>query len=184
MVKKSFIYIALIIAVGFIAYNTFMEINKKKVPGKLDRLPCHKNITSFERAYDSDKLNKAKGILLSGNYKLQSDKDKAQFMQSTLFDFISLEKIDKYFYNLIDSKTKNPRSYQDGITIDYTIFENDIEDPKKKSDQCKLYRGYIVLKIKDSNNKVLYQVQIDFMDYEGKDINKTLECTLESFLSY
>jgi len=182
--KKVSIYIIFIAVVGVISYNVLNQMNKQKVPGKLDRLPCHKNITSFERGYDNERIKSAKELLLSGNYKLVSDVDKAQYMTSTLFEFIDLKDTDEYFYKLIDTKTQKQRVYQNGITLMYTIFENDIEDTKKKSDNCKLFRGYIVLKIKDAKNKVLYQVQIDFMDHKGKDIFKTLDCSLESFLTY
>ena len=182
--RRALLYIIFITTVGYLSYNTLMEINTPKVNERLNRLPCHKNIIAFERSYDTKSLNKAKELLLGGNYQIKSDIDKAQFMKSTLFNFISLKNTDQYFYKLIDEKTKKARAYQNGITVDYTIFENDLDDPKKKSPKSKLYRGYVVLKIKNSNNKVLYQVQIDFMDHKGKDIYKTLDCALESFLTY
>ena len=181
---RRVLFIIFIAVVGYLSYTTLVKLNTQKVPGKLDRLPCHKNIIAFERSYDNKSSEEAKELLLSGNYQIKSDIDKAQFMKSTLFTFISLKDTDQYLYKLIDEKTKKTRVYQNGITVDYTIFENDIEDPKKKSDKCKFFRGYVVLKIKNSNNKLLYQVQIDFMDHQGKDIYKTLDCALESFLTY
>lgn len=165
--KKALIYIILIITVGFISYSTLMQLNKSKVPGKLDRLACHKKVTAFERGYDDKEIKSAKEILLSGNYKIKSDIDKAKYMESTLFNFVSIEDTDKYLYDFINTKTKKDRVYNNGLSVEYTIYENDIEDPKKKSDKCKLYRGYVVLKIKNSNFKTLYQVQIDFMDQKG-----------------
>ena len=182
--KQYFIYSLVLVVIGTIIFTVLEKNTKQKIPGKLDRLPCHKKITCFERAYDIDKISEAKKLLLNGNYKINSDMDKSQFMKSTLFDFIDLKTTDKYFYNSIDTKSGKTRSYNNGTIVDYTVFENDIKDPKKKSDNCKLYRGYVVLKIKNSNNKLLYQDQIDFMDYEGKDIFKTLDCSLESFLTY
>jgi len=184
MMKKYLIYSIVIVILGAISFSIIEQTSKHKVPGKLDRLPCHKNITSFERAYDTTLLNNTKTLLLNGNYQIKSYIDKAQFMKSTLFDFINLEETNKHLYEIIDTKAKKQRIYNKGATIEYTIFENDIEDPKKKSDKCKLYRGYVVLKVKNDKNKVLYQVQIDFMDYKGKDIYKTLDCALESFLTY
>lgn len=182
--KSTLAYLVGIILVGFIIYSTLIQINKQNVPGKLNRLECHKNITAFERVYDKFHIEEIQKILLSGNLKITSDIDKAKYMESTLFQFISVEDTDKFLNDYLKKKTAKDILYKDGITIDYTIYENDIEDPKKKSDNCKLFRGYIVLKIKNSNNKTLYQVQIDFMDKEGKDIYKTLECGIDSFLTY
>ncbi len=183
--KKALLYFVVITVVGFIAYGIFVQLNQSKVPGKLDRLPCHKKITAFERGYVSPgDIKQAQKSLLSGNCQIKSDIDKAKFMNSTLFDFINLSDTDKYLLDFIQSKTNNTISYNQGVIVDYTIYENDRKDPKKKSDTCKLYRGYVVLKIKNSNFKTLYQVQIDFMDHQGKDIFRTLQCALNSFLTY
>lgn len=182
--KKVLLYLTIVIFTGSVAYSVFIQQNKEKVPGKLNRLACHKNITSFERAYDQSQLNEAKKSLLNGNYTIKSDIDKAIYMESSLFTFINIEDTDKYLYDQIKKRINKERVYNNGVIIEYTIYENDIEDPKKKSDKCKLFRGYIVLKVKNNNKKTLYQVQIDFMDYKGKDIYKTLDCSLESFLTY
>lgn len=182
--KKTFLYILIVVIVGGIAYSIFDTATKNKVPGKLTRLPCHKNITAFERAYGDAELQSAKELLLAGNYTIDSDIDKAKYMESTLFKVISIEDTDKYFYNYINKKIKKEQIYNNGIQVEYTIYENDVEDPKKKSNKCKLYRGYVVLKIKNNLNKVVYQVQIDFMDQNGEDVFQTLDCALESFLTY
>jgi hypothetical protein len=105
-------------------------------------------------------------------------------MKSSLFDFIDMEKLDKTLAFFLLQKVQKERKVSELLNIEYKVYENDKEDPKKKSDNCKLFRGYVVMKFKNQNNKVVYQVQIDFMDQEGKDIPKTLECAVESFLTY
>jgi hypothetical protein len=184
MMKKTLLYTLIIAIVGITAFSIFEQTTKDKVPGKLKRLPCHKNITAFERAYGDSELSQARQQLQSGNYIIKSDIDKATYMKSTLFNFVSVEDTDQYLYNTINNKIDKKRVFDNGVTVEYTIFENDVEDPKKKSDKCKLYRGYVVFKVKNSKKKTLYQVQIDFMDREGKDIPQTLDCAFESFLTY
>ena len=95
-----------------------------------------------------------------------------------------MEQLDQNLGSILVKTIKENKQENQIVEVDYKVYENDKEDPKKKTDSCKLFRGYVVMKFKNHNNKVVYQVQIDFMDNEGKDIPKTLECAVESFVTY
>jgi hypothetical protein len=167
-----------------LVYLIYNQVERQKVPGKLDRLECHKNITCFEKIYKENLLDEAKEFLYAGNYTIRSGIDKATFMDSTLFQYVSVEDTEQFLYNYLSTLTQQKHSFDNGIIIDFTIYENDKEDPKKKSDKCKLFRGYVVLQILSPNKELIYKVQIDFMDQKGKDIPKALECALKSLLTY
>jgi len=184
VMKKYIVTFVVLVIVGLIGNSIYTQMTKDKVPGKAKRLECHKKATTFERGYGFDDIQKAQQLLLSGNYKITSGIDKATFMQSTLFDFVNMEYLDKTLGFIIVKNIKEEKQENKIIDVDYKVYENDKEDPKKKTDSCKLFRGYVVMKFKNQNNKIVYQVQIDFMDQEGKDIEKTLECAVESFLTY
>ena len=182
--KKYIISFFVFVVIGLLGNSIYIEMTKDKVPGKLKRLECHKKTTAFERGYGIKDIQEAQELLLSGNYRIVSDIDQATYMNSSLFEFVDIKKLDKTFAFFLLQKVKNERKASEILDIEYKVYENDKEDPKKKSDNCKLFRGYVVMKFKNKNKKVVYQVQIDFMDYEGKDIPKTLECAVESFLTY
>ena len=170
--------------VGFVGKSIYDETTKEEIPGKTARLDCHKKVTTFERGYGDEDIQKAQKILESGNYHIKSDIDKSTYMPSTLFDFISLEELDKGFSSFIQKRFPLQNVTDEALKIEYTIYENDRDDPKKKSDNCKFFRGYVVMKFLNQNNKLLYQIQIDFLDNEGRDIADTLQCALESFVTY
>jgi hypothetical protein len=182
--KKYIIAFFVLVIFGLIANSVYTQMTKDKVPGKVKRLDCHKKTTAFERGYGLEDIKDAQELLLNGNYKITSGIDKSTYMQSTLFDFVDMEKLDKEFSFFVLQKVNAEKKANEILQIEYKVYENDKEDPKKKSDNCKLFRGYVVMKFKNKNNKVLYQIQIDFMDQEGKDIPKTLECGIESFITY
>ncbi len=182
--KKYIIAFFVLVILGLIGNSVYTQMTKDKVPGKVKRLDCHKKTTAFERGYGLEDIQEAQELLVHGNYRIISGIDKATYMKSSLFDFVDMEKLDKNFAYFLLQKVENERKKDEIVQVEYKVYENDKEDPKKKSDNCKLFRGYVVMKFKNQNNKVVYQVQIDFMDTEGKDIPKTLECAVESFLTY
>ena len=184
VLKKYIVTFVVLVIVGILGNSIYTQMTKDKVPGKAKRLECHKKATTFERGYGSEDILKAQELLLSGNYRITSDIDKATFMQSTLFDFVDMKQLDKRLGSIILKNIKEMKQANQIVNVEYKVYENDKDDPKKKTDNCKLFRGYVVMKFKNQNNKIVYQVQIDFMDQEGKDIEKTLECAIESFITY
>lgn len=105
-------------------------------------------------------------------------------MQSSLFNTVDMKALDKIMIETLKSYSKGKINPNSKNTVEYKVYENDKEDPKKKSDSCKLFRGYVVMKFINQNNKTVYQNQIDFMDYEGKDIPDTIRCGVSAFMTY
>ena len=68
------------------------------------------------------------------------------------------------------------------LVIDYFIYENDKDDPGKKTAKSKLYAGYLVFNFLLEGEQV-YRLQIDFMDMQGKDIDEKIRCIMKSVLS-
>jgi hypothetical protein len=180
---KTFIIVFFISAVGVGIYN---QVSKEdKVPGKVTRLECMKKVTSFERGYGIEDILDAQAQLAKGNFTLKSDIQKSQYMNSTLFDNINMHIIDQKVLKELKTYSKGMQNINDEkVKIEYTVFENDKEDPKKKSSKCKLYRGYVVLKVKNKNNKTVYQNQIDFWDPKGKDVADTVKCGILGFTTF
>lgn len=173
------LYLALLIAEGI-----YTQLNKQSVPGKAKRTPCLAKVTSFERSYGDDDIKSLRKKIIEGDFKIRSSIDKAVFMRSTLFDHIDMKKLDSHLIQTIKEYSNSKMAVNSNNIIEYRVYENDKKDPKKKSDSCKFFRGYVVMKFIDENNKTVYQNQIDFMDHEGKDIPQTITCAVSSFMTY
>ncbi len=180
-------YILLFCAGAFIAFiggTIYTQVAKEKLQDETKRLACHKHVTTFERGYGFEDIKKAQQLLLDGNYKINSSVEKSIFMPSTLFDFIDMDILDKKLDSIISEKMAAENLARERVEVYYKVYENDKQDPKKKGESCKLFRGYVVMKFENQNNKTVYQIQIDFLDDEGSDIPETLKCAVESFVTY
>lgn len=182
--KKPIISFIVVFLVLIISYEVYEQLNKKEVPGKTTRLPCMAKVISFERAYDKKGIDDLKNSIKNGDIKIRSSIDKATFMDSTLFETVDIRLLEIKTDEIIRSYASKDLDKNSKNSLEFIIFENDKNDPKKKSDSCKLFRGYVVMKFKNQNNKVVYQNQIDFMDNDGKDIPQALQCAIKAFMSY
>lgn len=179
---KTFIIVFLLSAVGI---GIYQQVTKEAVPGKAKRVPCMAKVTSFERSYGTEDINNVQVQVSQANFTLSSDTDKATFMDTTLFDYVDMKQMDKVASDTLSSYIKNEnKDKEQQVKIQYTVFENDRDDPKKKSKNCKLYRGYVVLKVKNHNNKIVYQNQIDFLDPQGNDVADTIKCAIKAFMTF
>jgi hypothetical protein len=183
--KKYLATFVIVFVVGLIGSSIYQEITKEPKSAKAKRIPCQKKATAFERCYDVKLLQEAIKQIKNGNFKLTSSIEKAKYTQSKLFNYVKLEDTDKIALQKLNSfvKQKQPNKQQ-MVTLHYYIYENDINDPGKKTKKSKLYAGYIVFQVKNNNHKLLYQVQIDFMDRHGKDISQSMKCCIESLMTY
>lgn len=180
---KTFI---LLLVVSILSFAIYSQVSKDKQIDsfKAKRIPCMEKVTSFEKVFDKEEIKILQNKLHNGNYTLKYDIDKSTYMTSTLFNFVNMEKVNQYTQELLNSYVKTKDTTKEPLKIEYIVFENDKEDPKKKSKTCKLYRGYVVFKYKNTKNKVIYQSQIDFLDPKGEDIPQTIKCSLEAFITY
>lgn len=172
---KKYIYIIFTAALLFlIGKSIYEQINK--TGAKSLRLECHKNSTVFEKVLKPELLEKLQKDIEKGNIKVDIQIEKAKYMESKLFNHVDPQKVKKEFitllnYKTLDKKTKN--------SVNILIYENDKNDPGKKTPKSKLYAGYLVFSFK-VDNTLVYKLQIDFFDHQGKDISKVLKCALKS----
>lgn len=186
---KKYIYlIAIFIVSFFIIEGIYKEISRDKTPGKAKRLECQKKVTSFERGFDNDEILKAQTLVELEDVTFTSQLEKAIYTKSKLINNISLEETDSFFQQSLKNyrqENLNKNLQKDkNFKFKYYIYENDINDPNKKNKKSKLYSGYSLFEVKNQNSKTIYKVQIDFMSQDKLDIYKSLDCTIESFMTY
>jgi len=181
--KKYLVISGLVFISYFLGMEIYNEATKDKTPGKSKRLECQKNVTTFEKAYNLNDIKTAQEKIKNGNYSFSSTIEKAKYAQSKLFNYISQKQTDKIFENELKTYIVKENNQDAKIQLKYNIYENDIKDPGKKTEKSKLYAGYVWLEIKNERNLVIYKVQIDFMDKEGKDIDKSIKCCIKSFMT-
>jgi len=174
----------LLVIVYFIGNSIYNEMTKDKTPGKAKRLSCQKKVTSFEKGLSDADIIYAQNLIEHGNINFTSSVEESKYSKTKLFDYISLEETDRNFENILQSYVKYNENNKEKYKLSYYIYENDKNDPGKKSAKSKLYAGYVVLEVKNVNNKSIYKVQIDFMDEQGSDIKETIECTVKSLMTY
>ncbi len=177
----KYIYTIIIIALIYFVGNDIYKQNTK-TGAKSTRLACHKTCKVFERVYDKELLTKAQEAVRAGEYKLTSRIKEAKFMQTQMFKYVQLEEVDQMVKDAIEKKKQADAKAEGKVHIDYYIYENDKEDPGKKTKKSKLYAGFLRF-ILTYNGKKFYSVQADFMDLQGKDIPKSVECAIESFIT-
>jgi len=179
----KYIYTILAIALIYFVGNDIYKQNTKTVAGaKSTRLACHKKCKVFERTYDTELLKKAQETVRTGEYELTSRIKEAKFMETKMFQYVQLEKVDQMVKDAIAKRKQSDAKADGKVAIDYYIYENDKADPGKKTKKSKLYAGFLRFII-TYNGKKFYSVQADFMDLEGKDIPKSVECAIESFIT-
>ena len=177
----KYIYTILAIALLYFIANDIYKQNTKS-GATSTRIACHKTSKVFERTYDAELLKKAQKTLLSGEYALTSSIKEAKYMQTQMFQYIKLEKVDQMVKTAIEKKKESEAKAEGQVAIDYYIYENDKADPGKKTKKSKLYAGYLRFTV-TYNGKKIYSVQTDFMSLEGKDIPKSVDCAIESFVT-
>lgn len=179
-------YIWTILALSFvllIASSIYKEIQKDSKSARATRITCQKDVTAFERVYIQSDIKTMQEKLKNGNYELSSKVLKAVYSESKLFDYIQLEDMDNITKNILNSYIVKKTLDDKKLKISYYIYENDVNDPGKKTEKSKLYAGYVVFKFNDENSNLIYKVQIDFMDKKGADVAQSIDCAIKSFVT-
>lgn len=181
---KQYIGILGIIFIVFIVvFSLYEQIQKENKSAKSTRLSCQQEVTTFEKIYNDKKLKAIQKNILKENYTLSSYIKKTIYSKSKLFDYIDLKSMNKITIETLDSYKENVEQNDDVSKILYYIYENDINDPGKKTKNSKLYAGYVVFKFSNVKDELIYQVQIDFMDKRGLDLAKSIKCAIKSFMT-
>jgi hypothetical protein len=103
-------------------------------------------------------------------------------MKSQLFEYVDIKKVDQDVKDAIATYQTAHIGNSEPVTIKYLIYENDKNDPGKKTQKSKLYAGYMKFDVVYKKKRV-YAVQIDFMDMEGKDISQRVSCAIKSIMT-
>jgi hypothetical protein len=157
-----------------IGSGIYDQLNYKPLNGG-GRLECQTEVIFFENGKGD--VEPVKRLLKERKYSLTSSIQKSVYMESKLFEIVSLQEVDQMVVE------KLGKSSGDGVDIVYFIYENDKLHPGKKGRKSKLYSGYLNFDFQIDGDSI-YQSQIDFMELDGSDIEKRLECLLESFFTY
>ena len=104
-------------------------------------------------------------------------------MKSTMFEYVQIEEVDKDVREAIAKHEQSELHSDEKVKIEYYIYENDKSDPGKKTKKSKLFAGYLRFSFVLDAKKV-YMIQVDFMDLQGRDIKKSVDCAIESFVTY
>lgn len=174
MAKK--LVLALGLAVVFVlVYAVYTQVTKSSC--RTMRLDCHKETVVFERVYLPEEVKAFKEAVQSKGVKLEIETQKAHYAPSKLFDSLDLENVRRDMLKVFGEALS-----QEAPRLHVLIYENDPLDPGKKTKEAKLYAGYVVFSFYKGEDLV-YKIQIDFMDKEGKDIAKRIACAQASLMA-
>ncbi|MDD3592360.1 MAG: hypothetical protein PHO65_06945 [Sulfurovum sp.] len=176
-------YIAAILAFVFLVFLVKVGVDSTaKKSSKSVRLECHKKSTVFERVYDQTLIKEVQRALQKGEFELLSHAKKAQYMESKLFEHVDMKKVDAMVNNAFAAYKDPVAESNASVTVDYFVYENDKDDPGKKTKESKLFAGYLRFKVLAGGERI-YVIQIDFMDLQGKDIPEKVECAVQSIMT-
>ncbi len=168
---KRFYPIVVIVFALFSSTILYHHFNPKSAKSK--RLVCHQESTTFERLYEPHQTNTIQTLLKSGDFSFTINIAKSSYMPTRIDSYMKQEA----FEVLLHDTFGKPRGEK--LRIDLLLYENDKKDPKKKTQEAKLYEGYVQVSFYLNHTRV-YTVQLDYMDPMGNDIAKRLKCALES----
>ncbi len=179
MLNKIF-PIFLISLLCFISYTVFTKISQS---AKTKRVECQTKTTTFEKIFIEEPIKEAILALKNGNYEINSSIEYSKYMKSHLIDILTKEQSDKILQNIINKYLTTEQKLEDKkLSINYYIYENDKADTGKKNSEAKKYAGYLMFDFK-YDKKLVYRIQIDYMDLDAKDLEDRMDCVINSFLS-
>lgn len=171
---RLFYPVTIVIFLLFTSNAIIHHLNPKSAKSK--RLACHQQSTTFERLYAPREIKELKEHLAKGDFKFKIHIAKSHYMSTRIDSYMSLAQFENILSQIMG------KANGEKVLIDVLLYENDKDDPKKKTDKAKLYEGYVQVSYY-MDQKRIYTVQIDYMDREGKDISKRLECAKRSLES-
>ncbi|MDO8454228.1 MAG: hypothetical protein Q7S59_06610 [Sulfurimonas sp.] len=176
----NIILIALALAVlGIVAQSVYVQINKTSP--RSSRLECHKKSVVYEKIVVQEKIQTLQNAIKAGNFSVNMTIQKSHYMKTKLFEHLDKKRVEQVFLDKL-AKLKADVSAIEKAAIELTIYENDKLDPGKKTEEAKKYAGYLIYEFK-INGSLIYKIQIDFMDNDGKDIDEKLSCAITSLMS-
>lgn len=181
MIKKF----AILFVVAVVGYFILAGLPKKANPNaRLSKLPCQKEVVVFERVYDIASLEKVLQYIGEGSFDIGIREDRAIHSKSNLFEYLNILDVKEMIQNsLLRYSTRELNQEKKNLHVDVVVYENDKDNPGKKTPASKLYRGYLVISFLLEKD-LIYKVQIDFMDFEAKDVPKRVDCAIDTLMQY
>lgn len=170
----------LILVILFVTFAVFEEINK--FDPKQKRLECQEKTITFEKIDFEHPIWETNNLIETNNFIIKSNIEYSKLMTSHLINVLTVEQADKTLNNVLNKYVNSNVPNDKKLLIDYYIYENDKEDKGKKGSKSKLYAGYLLFEFKLAN-KLVYKIQTDYMNIDGKDIEERMDCAIKSFLS-
>ncbi|EFK96985.1 conserved hypothetical protein [sediment metagenome] len=143
------------------------------------RIECQEESITFERIYSPSLIKEAINALESGNVKTKYKMVPSVYTTSQMGKYFTIEDVNNDLLKILAKHKKQNKLNTQPLLIDYYVYENDVDDPGKKTEEAKKYAGYIRMNFYIGDSHV-YANQIDFMDWQGKDIKDRLECAINS----
>ena len=172
--------ITLILLILFVTFAVFEELNK--FDPKQKRLSCQEKTGTFEKIEFENPIWETNNLIETNNFTIKSNIEYSKYMESHLINILNVKQADEILNRVLKNYIKSDIPNDKKLVIDYYIYENDKEDPGKKTPKSKLYAGYLLFKFK-LDGKLVYKIQTDYMSFEAKDIEERMDCVIKSFIS-
>lgn len=170
----------IIISVTITLYTKYI-VDDEPTKEIVTPLECQQQTFSTLKVFNQKLLNESIKALNQGFYKLDGGYIKAQYSDSIIENFISLDEINTYYIKAISSAPKD--EIKKFLTINYELIENDKKDPNKKSKDCKLCSGSIQTSFRAGNTEI-FRYYTDFMLYDKKEIESRIDCTIKVYKNH
>jgi len=174
----GFVSVAILAFVAILIYETISPKNS----AKSKRIECQKQSTTFERVYAPEAIDETIKALKSGNIQTKYKMLFSVHTPTQMGQYFTIEEVNEDLLEILSRYEDTTIQSQKPLVIDYHLYENDINDPGKKSKEAKKYAGYIRMNFYLGSTRV-YSNQIDFLDFEGKDIKDRLQCAIDSLIT-
>lgn len=174
IVNNFFTFASIIIIAICLTLYVKYGPKEKRVHSNLE---CQKITTTSDKVFNQKLLDEGFALLLKGKYRLDGGFLEPKFGKSYLKDEISLKEADIFYMKALNVPQNSSIKY---LNIKYEIIENDKNDPRKKDKSCKLYAGSVITSFR-INGKESFRMYTDFLQYDKKEIQNKIECTINAF---
>ncbi|WP_051906916.1 MULTISPECIES: hypothetical protein [unclassified Sulfurospirillum] len=131
----------------------------------------------FEKIYQAALVEALKERLRDERIHLLFFTQPSRYTPTALFNYVDTEALQEKI-----RKRFGEEDAKSALVLSVLLYENDLLDPGKKTQDAKKYAGYLVFAF-ELDGELIYKIQIDFMDKKGGDIASKIECAYASVTS-
>lgn len=178
VINNFFTLVTIVIMTAVITmYIKYVVEPQNEALGNPD-LPCQKLTYTSQKIFNESLLQEAYALYNQGQFVLNGGVIPSEHAPSKIKELIDIPKSDKLFLDTINKNV--PKDMQRYVTIKYEVIENDKEDPRKKSEECRLVDGSLMTSFR-VNGKEAYRMYTDFEKATLQDISQRVQCTIKAF---